>query len=48
MKNLNLKINGKEIEIKSENQIELPKEVKTPQNLFLLLKNMKMKLKVFL
>ena len=38
MKNLNLKINGKEIEIKSENQIELPKEVKTPQNLFLLLK----------
>ena len=38
MKNLNLKINGKEIEIKSENQIEIPKEVKTPQNLFLLLK----------
>ena len=38
MKNLNLKIGEKEIEIKSENQIELPKEVKTPQNLFLLLK----------
>lgn len=38
MKNLNLKINGKEIEIKSENRIELPKEVKTPQNLFLSLK----------
>ena len=37
MKNLNLKIDGKEIEIKSENKIEMPAEIETPQKLFLLL-----------
>lgn len=41
MKNLNLKIDGKEIEIKSENKIEMPAKIKTPRELFLLLKKYK-------
>lgn len=38
MENLNLKINGNEIKIKSKNKIEISEEIKTPQKLFLLLK----------
>ena len=38
MENLNLKINGNEIKIKSRNKIEISEEIKTPQKLFLLLK----------
>lgn len=36
-----LTINGNKIEILSKNQIEIPKEIKTPQGLFLFLKNNK-------
>lgn len=38
MENLNLKINGNEIKIKSKNKIEISEEIKTPQKLFFLLK----------
>lgn len=41
MENLNLKINGNEIKIKSKNKIEISEEIKTPKKLFLLLKKYK-------
>ena len=40
-----LKINGNEIKILSKNQIEIPKEIKTPQGLFLFLKKYKDEIK---
>ena len=47
MENLNLKINGNEIKIKSKNKIEISEEIKTPQKLFFCLKNIETKLKTF-
>lgn len=41
MENLNLKINGNEIKIESKNKIEMLTEIKTPRELFLLLKKYK-------
>ena len=41
MENLNLKIGGNEIKIKSKNKIEISEEIKTPKKLFLLLKKYK-------